>query len=466
MTAPVHIVHIIPRWIGGGPERSILAHAYEAAVAGRPVRSTVLVLDPPVTPSMLIAARRLGIEVLTRFDDDDVTTLVEQCDLVHVHFWNHPSLFELLRRLRFPSTRLVITSHVLGTTPPQMLPADIGAIADALILTAEGSRQSAGAQVASRVEILPAIIDRRRLEPPVPVPPRDPRRPVVGYLGSLATTKLHPHLVELCSAVTHPTARFVIRGSGADPAALVSRFAMTHLAERVEVGGSVEDIATLLHGFDVFGYPLLPDTYATSDRALQEAMWVGVAPVVLAGSGPASLVSNGVTGLVVGEAEYPAAIDHLLADEGARATLGAAARNWARTTLDPAVGNARLFDLYDDLLAQPRRDRAPIPGRDDFPAVGFVRSLGGPDDDAARHFAVSCGLRVGDVVAADRAIAGSSPVLAGGEGGIVHYRNTYPDDAHLRWWSALVAYQAGELVLADSEAAEARSLGLSARPWP
>lgn len=466
MTTPDHIVHVIPRCIGGGPERSILAHAHESAVAGRPMRYTMLVLDPPVTPAMMIAARRLGIEVVTRFDDEGLSDLLGRCDVVHVHFWNHPALFGLLRRLTLPPTRLVVTAHVLGTTAPQILPTDIGTFADALIITSEGSRSSRGARVAPRVEVVPAIIDRRRLEPPDHLPLRDPRQPVVGYLGSLAATKLHRRIVELCEGVAHPTARFVFRGSGADPAHVAARFASTRLADRVEVGGSVEDISTLLHGFDVFGYPIAPDTSATSDRALQEAMWVGIAPVVLEGPGPASLVHDGVTGLVVGEEDYSAAIDRVLADPGLRTLLGDAARDWARTTLDPARGNAQVVAVYRALLDGPKRDRAPITGADDPPAVGFIGALGGPDGDAARPFAISYGLIAGDVGAADRMIAESPPVFAGGEGGIVHYRNTYPDDPYLRWWSALVAQHAADVELAENEAAAARALGLSARRWP
>jgi glycosyltransferase involved in cell wall biosynthesis len=466
MTAPDHIIHIIPRLIGGGPERSILAHAYESTVAGRPLRRTVLVLDPPVAPSMLIASRRLGIEVLTRFDDDVVCAMVSACHLLHVHFWNHPTLFRLLRRLRLPPTRLVVTAHVLGTSLPQMLPAEIGALADVLILTSADSLRSQGARAAPRVEILPSIIDRSRMVEPTEPLVRTPDQPVVGYLGSLAPTKLHPHIVELCTAVTHPTARFVFRGSGEDPMLLMQRFAGTHLASRVEVGGSVEDIASLLHGFDVFGYPLAPGTYATSDRVLQEAMWMGAPPVVLGGSAPASFVQHGVTGLVVDEQGYPTAIDDLLSDQDARATLGDAAREWARTTLDPTLGNTRMLQIYGDLLDGPKRDREPISGEDDPAAVGFLHSLGWPDDDAARCFAISLGLIDGDATAADRMIAASPPVLSGGEGGIVHYRNSFSDDPHLRWWSALVARHAGNRSLADDEAAAARSFGLPARAWP
>jgi hypothetical protein len=49
---------------------------------------------------------------------------------------------------------------------------------------------------------------------------------------------------------------------------------------------------------DIFGYPLAPETSATSEKTIQEAMWAGVAPVVLAGSGATLLVEHEHTGLV------------------------------------------------------------------------------------------------------------------------------------------------------------------------
>jgi hypothetical protein len=321
------------------------------------------------------------------------------------------------------------------------------------------------------VHTVPSIIDRKRLELGQRHSDAGTGSPVVGYLGSLSATKLHPEVAELCVRVTHPTARFVFRGSGADPAELADQFALTHLADRVTVGGSTEDIAGVLHDFDVFGYPLAPQTFATSDRVLQEAMWVGVAPVVLNGTAAASLVQHEVTGLVVDERHYPGAVDRLLNDPHRRRQLGTAARDWARSTLDPTRANNVLLAIYDVLCASPKRlrgqgmkSRPPVAG--ESAAMRFVRSLGGPGGDTARDFAVSLGVVNADITTADAAIARSPLVLSAGEGGIVHYRNTFPDDPFLRWWSALSARHTNNTALAESEAAAARALGLANRAWP
>jgi hypothetical protein len=64
------------------------------------------------------------------------------------------------------------------------------------------------------------------------------------------------------------------------------------------------------------------------------------------------------------------------------------------------------------------------------------------------------------VAEADRTISAASPILAQGEGGIVHYRNAYPRDPHLRWWSALVSAATGASAQAAAESAAAVALGL------
>jgi hypothetical protein len=213
--------------------------------------------------------------------------------------------------------------------------------------------------------------------------------------------------------------------------------------------------------FDIFGYPLAEDTYATSERALQEAMWVGLPALVFAHGGVQQLVQHERTGLVVRhEADYPLALDRLACDAALRRRLGDEARRFARLAFDPARWSAVVDRILDELMALPRRARDPLPGAGEGAAAGFVRSLG----DEAGPFAVSLAGSPADgpavVAAAERQIAAASPLLARGEGGILHHRNANPEDPHLRFWSALVSAAAGAASLAKDEMRAAIALGL------
>lgn len=451
------ILHLLPRCIGGGPERSVVALAHEMRALGRSDRHTIVVIDPPVTPAMLMATRRAGIALVTRADDEVLQRLTAESDLVVLHFWNHPALHELLSQTLLPPCRVLVVAHVLGLEAPQVLTTDVADFADALIVTSHVSLDSDGARWMTAdggvVEVLPAVLDRHRL---ATFTPREHTGIVVGYLGSLNHTKLHERFVELCAQVTHPAVRFLVYGSGGDPVALQRRFDEAGLGGRAEVRGPVEDIAAALSGMDIFGYPLCAGTSATSDRALQEAMWVGLPVVVLPSSAPSSMVDHDLSGLVVDEADYPTAIDRLAGDAGLRARLGSGARSHAIRAFDPVPATHRFTALIDHLCAADRRSRSPLAGNGESAAGRFVRSLG----SAAGPLAVSLGVAPGDQAAADQQIAASPTVLAHAEGGIVHYRNVYPDDPHLRLWSGLVAHHHGDHTLAAAEFASAAALGL------
>jgi len=225
------------------------------------------------------------------------------------------------------------------------------------------------------------------------------------------------------------------------------------LRNRFDLRGYVEAIAPVLAELDVFGYPLAPGNYSTSDLALQEAMRAGIPPVVLPHGATRRLVEHGVTGLVArDEAEYPRAIEHLHANPAVRLRLGRNARE--AHTRAPADVSAEWEAVYVELLERPKRPRpASLRGG----AQAFVASLGG----SAPEFAAS--LAGTGTEEAERRIAAAPQALASAAaGGVLHYRHRYPSDAHLRLWSGLILGEAGKHVLAAAELKAACDLGCDA----
>ncbi|MEY3019540.1 MAG: hypothetical protein RLZZ272_524, partial [Actinomycetota bacterium] len=131
----MRILHVIPRWIGGGPERHLVELARHDRDRPIDVQRRVLVLDRPLSAPLLVAARRVGLTVVPDAWEHVVDREVAAADLVDVTYWNHPALLALLRR-PLPAARVVVRSAVAGDTLPQIIPPELVPFPDAWILSA------------------------------------------------------------------------------------------------------------------------------------------------------------------------------------------------------------------------------------------------------------------------------------------------------------------------------------------
>jgi hypothetical protein len=332
------------------------------------------------------------------------------------------------------------------------------------VLSTVGSLATAAVHEANRrgcpIESIPALADMSRLEG---FRARAHEGIRVGYLGLVEPTKMHPRFADLCLAVGERNVRFEVYGGGSWHGALQQRFDSAGASDRVRFHGQIEDIRLAFEEMDIFGYPLAPDTYATSEKTIQEAMWAGIPPVVLAGNGSTSLVEHERTGLVCqSEDQYPAAIRRLAGDDSLRRRLGDNARHYARDHFDPDRNAARFGWIYLSMSESPPRSPVPLLGLDKSGAWRFLESQG-PQGHA---FAVSLmgdqGSSAAELAAAEDLIGQSSAVLATGEGGIVHYRHAYPEDPHLRLWCGLTSLHAGKTASAERDFQSAIELGLPA----
>lgn len=461
------LLHLIPRFIGGGPERALLALIGAWQQQGLEAEHEIRVFDPPLSAPLVIRARRLGARVATvpppdaRGESTDaLDDAIRAADLVMVQYWNHPWLLDALRR-PWPEARVLLRLAVRGTTPPHVATAELGDFADHVLASSPRTLETPMARRISarggQVDWVPALSDMTRLNGFTRHPHEGVR---IGHVGLVDSAKMHPRFAELCAAVRRPEVAFDVFGPGRLDE-LRERFAAVGLANRAQVHGPTEDLAGALGRLDIVGHPLALDSYATSEKTVQEAMWVGLPVVVLAGTGPADLIDHERTGLVAAdEVDYPRQLERLVDDAELRHRLGAAASGFAREHFDPPRNARRLWQCCATALQHPKRTREPLPGAGAPAAHRFVHSLGhltGPFavslEGAEQHGADA-------VRAAERAIAALSPVVAQGEGGVVHHRNTWPDDPHLRLWSGLIAAAAGRSQLAADEFAASSRHGV------
>jgi glycosyltransferase involved in cell wall biosynthesis len=421
----VRLVHVIQSLSRGGAGRALLSLADRG--------STIVSLTPP-DATMRARAEAAGAAVVAK---GDAREAIESADVVLVHFWNTPELWEFLRG-GLPPVRLAVWVHVSGDSAPQIVTPELLELADATVATTLRTCLE---------RTIPAAPDPDRL---AGSEPRAHDGFTVGYIGTVDFVKLHPRFFELSAAVAVPSVRFVVCGSGAAVGTIAGRG-----DPRFELRGYVEEIASVLAELDVFGYPLAPGNYSTADLALQEAMGAGVPPVVLAEGATASLVEHGVTGVVAADGvAYTAAIEYLHANPAERLRLGRNARERTRRTPEDVAG--AWAEVVAELLGHPKRARASSPAHG---AAAFIRSLG----DVAPEFRASLDASDDETaIEPEREIAAAAPVLVNAAGGgVLHYRLHYPDDPYLRLWSGLVLGGKGQHALAVAELRRACELGLN-----
>lgn len=458
----MRILHLISRFIGGGPERDLLAMIAAWRTAVFSTEHEVLVLDPPVSAPLLLRARRLGVPVRSRPDDAALDAAIARADVVSIDYWNHPRLLDAMRR-PWPAARVLVRTAIRGTTRPHVATADLGAFADHLLASSPRTLATpAAAAVRARggtAEWSPALADMTRL---ATYAPRAHQGFRVGHVGLVGPAKMHPRFAELCAAVRRPEVGFDVYGPG-HLEALRRRFDEVGLAGRALVHGPTEDLAAAFSRLDAIGHPLALNGSTTSEKSVQEAMWVGLPVVLLAGTGADDLIEHEITGLVAeDEEDYPRQLERLVDDASLRRRLGENAKAHARAHFDPDRNARRFHAIFESMLERPPRERPPMPGAGEPAARRFVRSmrhLAGPFaislDGASVH-------GVPAVAAAEAEIAASPSVVADAEGGVIHHRNTFPDDPHLRMWSGLIAQHRGDRALAAAELAFAVERGVQA----
>ncbi|WP_293058478.1 methyltransferase domain-containing protein, partial [Okeania sp. SIO2B3] len=450
------ILHIIQQLSRGGAGRSMVATAKYSSRMGVVQQHRVLSLLPAETEAVSLGNNE-GMYVINQPNQEIIWSEIEAADIVHIHFWNNPEIYELLCS-ELPAMRLVFWFKIIGDRAPHIITKELLEYADFSIVTSPYTLELPVFESVSSTKknlstsVVYGIADFDRLDD---FQPQFHETFNVGYIGTVDFAKMYSNYVGMSAKVNIPNVKFIVCGGINNY--LRKEAEKLGAVERFEFRSYVENIKSVLEVLDVFGYPLCEDTYATSEKSLQEAMWVGVPPVVFPFGGIKRLVIHNQTGLVVNnETEYKNAIEYLYFHPEERMRLGRNAQEYARQNFSPESSTNKINEIYDYLLKQPKIkhqwDRNKLSG-----AELFIQSLG----ETAENFSVSMkSENISELLFAENQISHSSPVLCNRYGGgIFHYRDYYLKDGYLRLWSGLVLQKQSQHHQAISEFTAAINLG-------
>jgi glycosyltransferase involved in cell wall biosynthesis len=402
---------------------------------------------------LLFQLRQQGVAVTRGADVDTATDRIAAADVVLIHFWNTPEMWRLLAA-GLPESRYILWSKVLGAHSPQrlstLLLSQMGAVMTTADLPPELSDRFPAAIT------VPGISDWDRLAGLV-------RRRHDGfnadYIGTTNLGKMHPRFVRMMARLNIPGLKVRICGGALDPAMQGEIDRLAH-PERFACLGFVEDVRSILETSDVFAYPLAENSYATSDKSLQEAMYAGVAPIVMADAAPSRFVRNGYSGLVArGEDEFVAGVEYLYLNPAERTAMGLRARESALSQFSTEANVASVIRTVDRIGGLSRC--APVlaePGWLAYQpsALLFLLSQNWPLAEAASALTAWQQGRSERLLELGLSFDAETFQV---EGGILQWRRQAMDDALIRSWTGLWLHRTGRLDEARREFAEAERLG-------
>ncbi len=182
---------------------------------------------------------------------------------------------------------------------------------------------------------------------------RDPedRDQVLGFVGRLSIEKnvaLLAQVQEELERMGHKSFRFLVVGHGAEEGWLRERL------PRAEIPGVLkgEPLSAAYANMDLFVFPSHTDTFG---NVVLEALASGVPAIVTPDGGPCTIVRDGVTGRIVQDAGFAAAVAGVLADPVKYAQMRQAARAYALTMSWDSVFEG-VYAAYESIL--PRCEQA------------------------------------------------------------------------------------------------------------
>ncbi len=352
------ILHITPH-LGGGVGRVLLNYLTKVKNNGR-FSHEIACMDYANEDAKRTVSRE-GLLLADNFFRKHAGLIrkISDADIVLIHWWNHPLLYDFLVREQLPSCRVILWSHISGFNPPYVFVKPLFHYADIFVFTTPISYET------DEIKELPekykekirVVWSTAGTEHVAGFKPKPHDGFNIGYIGTVDYCKIHPNFIKMCGGVDIEDARFIVCGGPMDKE-IYSEAVMEGLGQKFLFEGQVDNINDYLAIFDIFGYPLSPYHYGTCEQALVEGMAAGVVPVVMANKTENYMVKDGITGFVANdESRYIQAIKELYRNPGLRNCISVRTKDEAlkRFSLENMTGE---WDkIFEEIMNFPKTQK-------------------------------------------------------------------------------------------------------------
>ena len=246
----------------------------------------IILLQKPEKTKYIDLCIENGIDVFVEVSIKIIVDLMKKTDIVILHWWHHPLMCRFLNDFPEEPVRLILWSHISGCTYP-LLSYRFASKFFKIFFTSQYSLENPNWLESEREKIcnmscvIWGLSEVSAMQSKCDYRLKNDKYKI-GYTGTLARSKIHPEFPTICKKILDavPKAEFYLLGDKESGAWMIDKLQKLGIADKVHLEGDVNNVNDWLRDFDIFGDPLNPYQFATTENSILEAMSVGL-PVVL-----------------------------------------------------------------------------------------------------------------------------------------------------------------------------------------
>jgi glycosyltransferase involved in cell wall biosynthesis len=443
----MNILHITPH-LGGGVG-SVVLNWMKKDVSG--YRHAIISLDKNNNRDWIEINKNCeNVAIYDNFYNSNnfetsLRDLIRQNDIVLIHWWNHPLLYDVMVNRQWPESRIIAWNHTNSLFPPYSMPLKLFNFVDRIVFTSPVSYEcpeikkltESQKEKISVIWSTAGVEDFENLEKI----PHDGFN--VGYVGTVDFGKLNRDFIKLCSHVNIPDVHFVVT-SGDSQQHLINEAIEAGIWGKFRFLGRVPRIPhvpCILSEIDVFGYPLQPQNFATCEQALGEAMMAGCVPVVLANPTEKYIVKHMETGMIADSPEeYPRAIEYLYRNPSELKRLAENAKIFAKRQYDITQTIQQWNNVFDTIISIEKRTRTwDSKDSNKSPCMLYIESLGEYAEPLRQYISAQNEEQRKEAAGAIKLLFDSNSMFySTNKGSVLQYTKFSPNDKILQAWAAMV----------------------------
>ena len=439
----IKILHITPH-LGGGVGTVVLNWLKKENEINQGFHHKIACLEENKNPMQEYFELGMSIHDGMYFNQSLLMEWVNQSDILLIHWWNHPTLFDIMVNSEFPACRLIIWNHVSALNPPYILSNKLIEFADRFIFTSPVSYEAEETITLPDhlKEKLGVVWSSCGAEIFKGFKRQDHDGFNVGMTGTVDYGKLHPNFIKMCSNIKIPSVRFIVC-SGDSQERVKEDAIKLNIADRFSFNGRVPSIMPYLAIYDVFGYPLQPKHLGTCEQAIGEAMMAGVVPVVLNNAAERYIIENEVTGIIANsQDEYCRAIEYLYHNPETRNRIALNAISAASEKYSLRRKMAAWEKIFDKILGHDKKLRVWDKRKFKAGSQIFIESLAKYGEIFKDYILAKEQSDKTNIKRSEDAIIklfkSNSQWYSNNKGGVKQYLRIFPDDFYLYEWNKLL----------------------------